>query len=274
MTDATDPQRFTDLGRPRRVWAVAAVHGEAGRLAALHGAIRDAIRPGDRVVYLGNMIGRGAHVRATLDEMLAFRRDVIARPGMLAEDVVYLRGMQEEMWQKLLQLQFAPNPAEVLQWMLGQGLEPTLRAYGGDVQEGFAAARGGATAIARWGAALRATMRSAPGHEQLMTALRRAAFTAITSGARSALLFVNAGVDPSRPLFNQGDRFWWAGGGFNRVTERYEGFDRLVRGYDPQQDGLFAADHRVSLDAGCGFGGPLVCGVFAATGDLIEVVEA
>jgi hypothetical protein len=117
-------------------------------------------------------------------------------------------------------------------------------------------------------------MRSAPGHEQLMTALRRAAFTAIASGARSALLFVNAGVDPSRPLFNQGDRFWWAGGGFNRVTERYEGFDRLVRGYDPQQDGLFAADHRVSLDAGCGFGGPLVCGVFAATGDLIEVVEA
>jgi hypothetical protein len=145
MTDATDPQRFTDLGRPRRVWAVAAVHGEAGRLAALHGAIRDAIRPGDRVVYLGNMIGRGAHVRATLDEMLAFRRDVIARPGMLAEDVVYLRGMQEEMWQKLLQLQFAPNPAEVLQWMLGQGLEPTLRAYGGDVQEGFAAARDRAT---------------------------------------------------------------------------------------------------------------------------------
>jgi len=38
--------------------------------------------------------------------------------------------------------------------------------------------------------------------------------------------------------------------------------------------GLFAADHRVSLDGGCGFGGRLVCGLFAATGDLIEVVEA
>ena len=273
MTDTSDPQRFTDLGRPRRIWAIAAVHGDVDRLVALHGAIRAAIRPGDRIIYLGNMVGRGVAVRATIDEILAFRRDVIAEPGMLAEDIVYLRGMQEEMWQKLLQLQFAPNPAEVLQWMLGQGLETTLRAYGGDAQEGFAAARGGATAIARWGAALRIAIRAAPGHEQLMTALRRAAFTAVGGGAPAALLFVNAGVDPSRPLFNQGDRFWWSGGGFNRATERYEGFDRLVRGYDPQQDGLFAADHRVSLDGGCGFGGPLVCGLFAASGDLVEVIE-
>jgi hypothetical protein len=274
MTDATDPQRFTDLGRPRRIWAVAAIHGEAGRLVALHGAIRDAVRPGDRIVYLGNMVGRGAAVRATLDEILAFRREVIARPGMLAEDLVYLRGMQEEMWQKLLQLQFAPNPAEVLQWMLGQGLEETLAAYGGDAREGFSAARGGATAIARWSNTLRSAMRAAPGHEQLMTALRRAAFTAHTSGAPTALLFVNAGVDPTRPLFNQGDRFWWAGGGFTRATEAYEGFERLVRGYDPQREGLFAGDHRVSLDGGCGFGGPLVCGLFDAAGDLLEVIEA
>ena len=120
MTDATDPQRFTDLGRPRRVWAVAAIHGDAGRLAALHGAIRDAIRPGDRVVYLGNMLGRGPHVRATLDEILSFRREVIAAPGFFASDVVFLRGMQEEMWQKCLQLHFAVNPGEVLRWMLDQ----------------------------------------------------------------------------------------------------------------------------------------------------------
>jgi serine/threonine protein phosphatase 1 len=35
------------------------------------------------------------------------------------------------MWQKLLQLQFAPNPGELLHWMVQAGMETTIRAYGG-----------------------------------------------------------------------------------------------------------------------------------------------
>ena len=34
--------------------------------------------------------------------------------GTFLGDIVFLRGSQEEMWQKLLELQFAPNPREVL----------------------------------------------------------------------------------------------------------------------------------------------------------------
>ena len=77
----------------------------------------------------------------TISEMLSFRRDLLAIPGVLAGDLVYLRGAQEEMWQKLLQLQFAPNPKDVLSWMLGQGVDSTLRAYGGNPETGMAAAR-------------------------------------------------------------------------------------------------------------------------------------
>ena len=109
----SDP-KFARLRAARRVWAVAVIHGEAQRLAQLHDAISERFQLGDRVVYLGNYLGRGSAVLATIDELLDFRRRVLGRPGGAACDVVFLRGAQEEMWQKLLQLQFAPNPGELL----------------------------------------------------------------------------------------------------------------------------------------------------------------
>jgi len=142
-----DPSRFADLGQPRRIWAVGAAHGEAARLAALHAEIGLRFVPGDRLVYLGSILGRSRTVIEAVDEALAFRRTILARPGVLAGDIVFLRGAQEEMWHKLLQLQLAPNPSEVLAWMLRQGVEATLRAYGGDPQQGLDAARQGAVAL-------------------------------------------------------------------------------------------------------------------------------
>lgn len=273
-TETIDPQRFADLGRPRRVWAVASVHGEIDRLLAVHAAIGSDLRPGDRIVYLGNQIGRGPAVRAVVDELLRFRREAIGLPGMLAEDVVYLRGMQEEMWQKLLQLQFAPNPSEVLQWMTGQGVEATLLAYGGSATEGMQSARAGATSIARWTQSLRLAQRSAPGHDAFMTALRRAAFVSGPAGAGAAgLLFVNAGLDPARPLFTQGDRFWWGGGAFGRIDAPYETFRRIVRGYDPGRGGVQVLPFSITLDAGCGAGGPLVAALLDPQGEILDLIE-
>ena len=66
------------------------------------------------------------------------------------------------MWQKLLQLQFAPNPKEVLPWMLQQGVGTTITAYGGDPARASSAAREGAVAITRWTNSLRAAMQTAP----------------------------------------------------------------------------------------------------------------
>src|SRR3546814_10421391 len=86
------------------------------------------LEPGDRLVYLGNLIGRGAGATATVDSLLRFRSLFLARPDAFACDVVHLRGSQEEMWQKLLQLQFATDPNAVLQWMLDQGLAASLAA--------------------------------------------------------------------------------------------------------------------------------------------------
>ncbi|MBX6322919.1 MAG: hypothetical protein IRY94_13910 [Rhodospirillaceae bacterium] len=263
-----DQQLFAVLRRARRVWAVASVHGEAGRLHALHLVLKDRFAPGDRLVYLGNILGRGPAVRETVDLVLAFRRHLLARRGMFAYDIAYLRGSQEEMWDKLLQLQFAPNPREVLEWMLAHGVGATLAAYGADPAQALGHARGGPMALARWTGALRRAMQAAPGHVALMSALRRAAYS-----DDGGLLFVSAGLDPQRPLRNQDDALWWGRPRTFPLGRAYEGFAQVVRGYDPAHRGLDAGPFSTSLDAGCGRGGPLLAACFAPDGAILDLIE-
>jgi serine/threonine protein phosphatase 1 len=261
--------KFSVLRRVGRVWAVAAIHGEVERLAAIHDALEARFSESDRVVYLGNYAGHGPAIRATVDELLRFRRAIIGRPRMFSSDIVYLRGSQEEMWHKLLQLQFAVNPLEVLEWMLSQGAEATIRAYGGDPARGRAAMRAGAVAIGRWTGALRQAMTAQPGHRELMSALRRAAYT-----EDERLLFVHAGLDPRRPLDEQGDALWWGHLAWSKLKAPYGSFRCVVRGYGPGDSGD-PGPHALTLDAGCGFGGPLVAVCLdAADGQVIERFEA
>lgn len=281
MSDPLSPdsRKFADLGPARHIWTVAAVHADLDRLAVIHETVWRYFRPGDRLVYLGNLIGHGVRAVETIDTLLAFRRALIGLPGMKAEDVVYLRGAQEEMWQKLLQLQFAPNPRDVLEWMLNQGVGGTLAAYGGTVEQGMAAARGGTMTLGRWTQALRNAMQACPGHGELFSALRRAAYTGAPSDAGlsergTGVLLVSGGLDPNRPFSQQGDRFWWGGAGFSRLNGPYAGFSRVVRGWDSTGSGVVVEGPAVTLDAGCGRGGPLVCAILAGDGSILELFQS
>jgi hypothetical protein len=269
MPDMSEPTSIARLRRSARVWAVASVHGDVARLARLHDALAARLDPADRVVYLGNLLGCGPDPKATLSETIRFRRAVIARPGGFAGDVVFLRGRQEEMWQKLLSLQLAPQPVEVLNWMLNQGVGATIAAYGGNAEDGLAAARGGAVAIARWTGRLRESFQHEPGHGPLMAALKRAAVN-----AADTVLFVSAGVDVTKALAAQADAFWWGGTPFHAITQPFDGFRRIVRGYDRGHGGLAIGAMTASLDAGAGFGGPLVACAFDNEGNVLEVIEA
>jgi serine/threonine protein phosphatase 1 len=259
--------KFALLRRAQRVWAIAAIHGEAPRLAALHAALEARFAPGDRIVYLGNYFGYGAHIIGTLDELLRFRRAILARPLMFAFDLVYLRGGQEEMWQKLLQLQFAVNPRQVFDWILEQGADATIRAYGGDPARGRLAMAEGPVAIGRWTGELRQRMAARPGHQALMSTLRRAART-----DDGRLLFVHAGLDPARSLDEQGDRLWWGHAGWANITTSYAGFSRVIRGYGrgAQDD---PSEYALTIDGGCGFGGPLIAACLAPDGELLEHID-
>ncbi len=257
----------------RRIWAIASVHGVAPRLAALAARIVPSLQPGDALVFLGNLIGgppggERSDVVATLDIALKMRRIVLAQRGGRSCDVVFLRGAQEEMWSKLDQLHFAVNARDVLRWMLHHGVGATIEAYGGPdaIAEGLRAVGAGPMMTARWTATLRQAVRAHPGHEPLHTAVKRAALS-----EDGRLLFVNHGVDPTRPLERQGDTFWWgAAQPFERIAEPFAGVERAVRGFDRGHPGVFSGTVGMTVDGGCGSGGPLLAVLLDHDGCEIE----
>lgn len=265
----TADERFATIRGGSRIWAVGSIHGEAERLRRLHAALAERFRPGDRIVYLGNYLGWGAGVAAAVDEMVAFRGSLLAVPRMGVCDVVHLRGSQEEMWQKLLQLHLAIEPEAVFRWILDRGVRQTLEAYGWEAAAAGHKVRAGAREIARWTNDVRASMERHPGHRALLGSLRRAAFT-----ADRGLLFVNANVDATRPVDAQNDAFWWGGEALAQLTPPYGDFKKIVRGFDPARRGVCLDAYVATLDGGAGFGGTLSAACFDAEGRALDRIDA
>lgn len=236
MTTVASIARLRDGGT---TWALGALKGDDTALERLGGALMQRWQPGDRLVVLGNMLGAAGNTPRTIDLMLLLRRRLLARPSAEVEDFVFLRGPQEEIWHKALQLQFALAPLDVLDWMLSRGLDAIIEAYGYSIAEGRIASRNGSLAIARWTSGLRERQAARPGHGDLLNALSRAALS-----ADGRLVFAASGVDPGRPLDGQADAFWWStqtdtaldaalgkvsAGGWPSVT-------RVVRGAAPSKN--------------------------------------
>jgi hypothetical protein len=269
--------KFSNLGQPSRIWTVSAIHGQLDNLVEIHKTVFDQFTPGDRLVYTGNYLGGAqAKPKETLDEILFFRRTLLARPGILAEDFVYLRGVQEELWTKMLQLPYAPDPARITEWMAAHypDMDSVLRAYGSSLPELCRVAREGVMNLTRWSTFMKNQMRAEPGHEMFFSVLRRAAFTENNDADNdNNLLFVHAGVNTEKPLDRQEDSFWWASRGFNAM-ETYHPFKSVVRGFDPEGQGVHITRAAISLDGGCGYGGRLVCARLSNTGDVQELIAA
>ena len=272
MCHADSLTGLVNLGNPTQIWAIPAIHSAVEDLTLLHNNILEQIKPGDRVVYLGNYTGYGADAIACIDEILAFRRMLLSIKGMIPSDIVYLKGVQEEMLAKLLQLQFASNPSDVLLWMLGNGLNATLNDYAICQHDGIEACRRGIMDITKWTQSIRAAIRKQPGHEDFMVAQRRAAYTCINKH-ESPLLFVHAGLNIGKPLEEQGDSLWWEAQSFEAINAPYAPFGKVVRGYDPAHKGMHMNCVTATIDDGCGFGGSLICAGFGSDGQVSEILQ-
>lgn len=254
---------------PGRTWVVGAVHGEADRLRRVHDELGRQYRPGDRLIYAGNLMGYGPDVVGALNEVLFFRRSLMARFDAEPNDIVILRGAQEEMWRKLLQLHFAPDPANVLDWMLGRGMRASLSAYGLSAEAALDAARDGRTALSRWTGHAADSMDDHDGHRSLMAHLLHAAVVADNS-----LLVVNAGFDRGVSLDKQLDTFWWGGADFDTLTPEASGYRLVVRGATHGNPGVRFGRHTATLDGGAGRGGKVCAALFGPEGSTVQVVEA
>lgn len=272
MADHTIETQIKNLGSPDRVWTIPSIHGDLNRLISIHDQILEKFTVGDRLVYLGNYTGYGEQSAACVEEILTFRRLILSLPGMKCDDITYLRGAQEEMWQKLLELPFSAQPTDTFLWMLGNGLSGTLRSYGLSEHDGIEACRSGIMFLTKWVAKVRVAVRARAGHETFSTAFVRAVHT--DTDHDYPILFVNSGVDANCPLERQGDKFWWSGSQFSTIKDPYLPFQKVVRGYDPAHKGLYMNCVTATVDDGCGFGGNLVSAAFNADGSVETILEA
>lgn len=268
-------ERFADLKAPARIWAVGAILGCGDKLRRLHDRLLENLKPADAIVYLGDFLGVGPDVQGTVTELLDFRRAVLSMPGALPRDVVFLRGRQEDFLFSVQQLQFAQYPERTLNAALEQGLAQTLESYHVDVAGGKRAARDGPVTLTRWTLALKTQLRSFPGHMELVGSIRRAAFTAPRNAeaGHGPLLFVNAGLDPAKPVIAQKNAFWTDGAGFDRLDAPYGGFARVIRGFDPKRAGFREWPYKVSLDGGDSGSGVLYCVGFRASGEIEQTLD-
>lgn len=259
------------LGKPNRTWVIGSIHADIDKLMECHDDLLERFVPGDRVVYTGNYTGYGFYPRETIDELLTFRRLALSIPGVSPDDIIYLRGAQEEILSKLFQLPFAPDPERVYMWMLGNGLSATLDGLEVDRHDGLFAAREGVMGLCRWTGKIRNMLRDIKGYETFMCQIKRAAYT--DNDYDAPMLFVNSGLNLKKPLDNQGDNFWWAEKNFRDIHVTYDPFKRLIRGFDPEHGGVHINGVTATIDGGCGFGGTLACAAFDRGSEVVDLFE-
>lgn len=273
--------RFAKVTANKSIWAIPSIHGALNDLCVIHDQIFKDFEAGDKVIYLGNYTGYSQNSAFVLDEILGFRRSLLTIPGVIPKDIIYLRGAQEEMMQKLLQIQFAPHPRAVIDWMLQRGLAQTLESYGVCIPTLQRTAGQGVIALSRWTDYLRSTIRQRAGHDILAQSLVRAAIVktpysenVISADDYNASLFVSGGLDFSKPLEQQGDALWWGKDDFTTRTQHYGHFSKVLRGYDMARKGLHLNCVTATLDNNSGGDGSLICAKIAQSSTIADIIYA
>ena len=121
--------KFIEIKKCERLWAIGSIHGNLTSIQNIHKHIFEKFSLGDKIIYLGNVIGVGERSRETINEIIEFRSKLMAKFKLAPENFIFLRGAQEEMLSKLLELQISPNPKEVLLWIFEHGVDKTLFSY-------------------------------------------------------------------------------------------------------------------------------------------------
>lgn len=267
-----------DIGAPNRIWAIPSVHADVNSLVIIHDQLLEHFQAGDKIIYLGNYTGYGHKPIETLNEILTFRRLILSITGVFPNDVIYLRGAQEEIFEKLWQLHFAPDAENVFLWMLGNGLTATLESCGINTHEALESVRSGSRYMTQWISKTRKHIRTQIDYDTFFINMKRAAIRSITGAPsnehHALMLFVNSGIDYERNVDEQADAFWWRGDEFDKIKAPYQDFDWVVRGYDPKHRGIFIRKNYATIDNGAGFGGGLICAGIDCKGDIVQYLEA
>ena len=264
--------QFAELKYSKKIWAVGSIHSHFDSFNSVKEHILKHFVCGDKLVFLGNIIGFGKNSTETLSSVINLRNYLLSKFLLKTQDIVFLRGAQEEMFIKLLQLQTAPNPQDIVQWMFEHGVDKTLDSYGFNKEEIINISTQGTLSIGRWTAKLNKIINNFPGHKEYFSNLHHAAFS-----DTKKILFVNRGVDISRPLSAQSDCFWWGYQNFSKLNKPYYTFIKIVRGYEPSlNDSLNNIKNKVvcSLYKAPLTNNKIMAGLFSDSGEILDLFES
>ena len=262
---------FVELKKTNKIWAIGSIHSNLSSFSSIKKYILNNFEKNDKLIFLGNIIGLGDNSKETLSSVINLRFSLMSKFKLKPESVVFLRGAQEEMFSKLLQLQLAPNPSEIVEWMFDHGVNKTVRSYGFSDIEVKNIASSGTIKISKWTKNLNAVLDMSPGHKQYFLNLKHAAYS-----HTKKILFVNRGVDITRPLSAQNDCFWWGFQNFSTIQNPYNTFLRIVRGYESEH--LNQSQNSKNNVVCTLFKQPLsnknvLCGIFTENGEILDLFE-
>ncbi len=217
---------FIEISKSKKIWAIGSIHSRYTAFESIKKYLLEKFEKDDSLIFLGNIIGLGNESKKTLSSVLDLRNNLMSKFCLGPEKIIFLRGAQEEMFLKLLQLQTAPNPLDIVKWMFEHGVDSSIKSYGFNSEELFQVSTQGTIPISKWTSRLHSSLQEQPGHNQYFINLKHAAYT-----TSKKILFLNRGVDTSRPLSAQNDCFWWGYQNFSNLNQPYGTFIRIVRGY-------------------------------------------
>ncbi|RYD95820.1 MAG: serine/threonine protein phosphatase [Sphingomonadales bacterium] len=218
---------------PPIYFAIGDVHGEATKLRQLHGAILDRIafegQPA-KIVHLGDYVDRGPDSRSVIDQIMALEQRF---DGNRSVDVISLMGNHEQM---MLDAYDAPHAADGGMWW-EQGGAATTNSYG--------------STDTNWRAAV---------PKEHISWMRR--LPGLLHDTERKLVFVHAGIEPA--TFPQDDQRTYLWTRSERFFQQWQWPDRdelkglmVVHGHTPKSFDPEIYPHRINVDTGAVFGGPL-----------------
>ena len=265
-------KNFTEITKSRKIWAIGSIHSRYSAFESIKKYLLEKFEKNDSLVFLGNIIGLGTESKKTLSSVLDLRNNLMSKFCLDPKKIIFLRGAQEEMFLKLLQLQTAPNPHDIVKWMGEHGGDATIKSYGFNIEELLEVSMQGTLPISKWTSKLNSSLLAQPGHNQYFINLKHAAYT-----NTKKILFLNRGVDNSRPLSAQNDCFWWGYQNFSKIDKPYNSFVRIVRGYQSTSNVKF---ENVKNTIVCTlFNQPIsnkniLGGIFQENGDILDLFES
>ncbi len=218
-------------------FAIGDVHGEADKLRRLHASILEQIAFEGRaakIVHLGDYVDRGPDSRGVIETVMALEARFDRDPAI---EVISLMGNHEQM---MLDAYDSPRAEDAGSWW-AQGGAQTADSYAGGPGQGNA----------DW----RATVPA-----QHIGWMRR--LTGIYYARDRRLAFVHAGIDPSRFPEEDTNIYLWTRS--LRFFDQQQWPDRselkdltVVHGHTPRSVMPEVFPHRINVDTGAVFGGPL-----------------